>query len=236
MNTPLSDLITALDNIDRKYYQMQNVAFKNGILEFDSDEELKSYERRFMMEFAVQYSKIFVTDADEIYKGTQRDFEIPKKFMYYRVPDITIKETFERLSKKEYKKNSSSEVMSQYFTTIPDFLIHKSQNNSNEKFQKLIVEAKTNPNPSKVEIFKDIFHINIYAEKYNYQNSVILLINYTKEKWLADLRSYLANRYYLASVQNQHRIFVVFKENYEMEPTINSLVGLKTICQHRFSK
>lgn len=59
MNTILNDLITALNNIDQKYYEMQNVTFNNGILEFDSEEDLKYYERRFMIEFSVQYSKLF---------------------------------------------------------------------------------------------------------------------------------------------------------------------------------
>lgn len=236
MNNILSDLIKALNNIDRKYYEMQNVVFNNGILEFDSDEDLKNYERRLMIEFAVQYSKLFGEDTNQLYNGTQTDFEIPKKYMYYGNPDEKIKDTYEKLSNKEYKSKSNSEMMFNYFTTIPDFLIHKSQNNFDEEFQKLIVEAKTNPNPSKIEIFKDIFHINIYAEKYNYQNCVILLINYPEKKWLTDLRSYLANRYYLASIEKQNRIFVVFKESYEAASTINSLVELKTICQQRCIK
>jgi len=234
METILTDLITALNNIDKKYYEMQNVTFNNGILEFDSDEELKNYERRFMIEFAIQYSKLFEEDTNKLYNGTQTDFEIPKKYMYYGNPDEKIKDTYEKLNNKEYKSGSKSEIMFKYFTTIPDFLIHKNQNNFDEEFQKLIVEAKTNPSSSKIEIFKDIFHINIYAEKYNYQNCVILLINYPKSNWLNDLRSYLANRYYLASSQKQKRIFVVFKENYESEPTFNSLVELKTICQQLF--
>ncbi|WP_343662604.1 hypothetical protein [Chryseobacterium mucoviscidosis] len=233
MNTILNDLITALNNIDQKYYEMQNVTFNNGILEFDSEEDLKYYERRFMIEFSVQYSKLFERDTNQLYNGTQTDFEIPKKYMYYAEPDEKIKDTYEKLSYKEYKNGANSGIMFKYFTTIPDFLIHKSQNNFDNEFQKLIVEAKTNPNSSKIEILKDIFHINIYAEKYNYQNSVIILINYPKINWLKDLRSYLANRYYLASYEKQKRIFVVFKENFESEPTINSLVELKTICQQR---
>jgi hypothetical protein len=233
MNRIISDLISALNNIDRKYYEMKNVSFKNGILTFNSNEDLKNYERRFMIEFTVEYTKLFEQNKNKIYNGTQRDFEIPKKYMYYENPDLGIRDTFERLNRKESKDNSNSNIISEYFTTIPDFLIHKNEDNLEGEFQKLIVEAKTSPNPSKIEIFKDIFHINIYAEKYNYQNSVILLINYPKENWLADLRSYLANQYYLASIEKQNRVFVVFKENYETEPTINSLTELKTICQHR---
>ena len=231
MNTILHDLITALNNIDKKYYELQNVAFNNGILEFDSEENLKNYERRFMIEFTVQYSKLVELDTNEIYNGTQTDFEIPKKYMYSDNSDAKIRNTYERLHNKESKSDSNSEIMFKYFTTIPDFLIHKNQNNFDEEFQKLIIEAKTNPSPSKIEVFKDIFHINIYSEKYNYQNSVILLINYSKNSWLADLRRYLANRYYLASTEKQKKIFVIFKENYEAEPIINSLFELKRICQ-----
>lgn len=231
MDNILSDLITTVNNIDKKYYELQNVSFNNGTLKFNSEEDVKNYELRFMNQFSIQYSKLFEIDTNQIYNGTEIDFEIPKKYMYSENEDSNIKNTFERLHKKERKNNSESEIMFKYFTTIPDFLIHKSQNNIDEEFQKLIIEAKTNLNPSKIEIFKDIFHINIYAEKYNYQNSVILLINYPKKNWLADLRGYLANNYYLASVEKQKRIFVVFKENYEAEPTVNSLFELKTICQ-----
>lgn len=231
MNIIITDLIKALSRIDKKYYTIQDISYNNGTLNKDSN-ELKSYERRFMIQFSIQYSKILENHTNSVYIGTQADFEIPKKYIYSSESDERIRDTFEKLNKKESKSNLNSEIMFKYFTTIPDFLIHKSQENNDNEFQKLIIEAKTNPNPSKVEIFKDIFHINIYAEKYNYQNCVILLINYPKNKWLADFRSYLANQYYLSSIQKQENIFIVFKESFESETTAHSFIELKTICQH----
>lgn len=231
MNTILTDLIKAVSNIPKQYYETPDIYYKNGTLKKDS-EELKNYERRFMIQFSIQYSKILDNDTNHIYTGSQTDFEIPKKYMYSSESDERIRDTFEKLNKKESKSNLNSEIMFKYFTTVPDFLIHKGQENNENEFQKLIIEAKTNPQPSKVEIFKDIFHINIYAEKYSYQNCVILLIHYPKKKWLADFRSYLANQYYLASIQKQKNIFIVFKESFESEPTTHSLIELKTVCQH----
>lgn len=231
MNTILNDLIKAVRNIPKQFYETQDISYKNGTLKKGS-EELKCYERRFMIQFSIQYSKILENDTNSVYMGTQTDFEIPKKYIYSSESDEKIRDTFEKLNKKESKSNLNSEIMFKYFTTFPDFLIHKSQENNENEFQKLIIEAKTNPQPSKVEIFKDIFHINIYSEKYNYQNCVILLINYPKNKWLADFRSYLANQYYLASIQKQESIFIVFKESFEAETTTHSLIELKTICQH----
>jgi hypothetical protein len=217
-NTIIGHVVFALNNIDERFYEIPDVSFSNDrLIKADKNRKL---ERRFMSEFTIQYRKI-IEDNDFVYESTNDDFEVPKKFMWYENPDLKIRETWEKLHDK-----SLGEVdMHAYFEKQPDFLVHKGQDDKKPKNQKLIIEAKTNPNTSKneIEIFKDIFHIFIYSNKYNFQNSVLLLINIDFEKWKKKLNEYIELDYYSGKKTKYKKIYVVVKESFEDKTIVKSI-------------
>jgi hypothetical protein len=134
-------------------------------------DELKKLERRFMIEFSIQFSALFKEQGS--YQKLKYEFEIPKRFMFADDCNISIRNTFEKLNTRFGREVD----MLKYFTTEPDFLVHAGQSVMDEDGQKLIIEAKLNPNLNKSEIFKDIFHTFIYSNQYNFQCSIMLLIH-----------------------------------------------------------
>ncbi|WP_321344480.1 hypothetical protein [uncultured Draconibacterium sp.] len=210
-NKIIRDVKIALNNIHSDYFEMPVVSLNGENLIIDND-DLKNYERRFMIEFASQYGKLIDTDLDNIYNGTKKDFEIPKKYMWSEAPDLKVRETFQKLNEKD-----DSETMLNYITTYPDFLIHKHQTDKTPNNQKLIIEAKTGLSKSRIEFLKDIFHINIYADKYDFQNNVLLLIHLPKYKWTEYLEEYYKCRYFLCRKEKISNIYVIFKETYNSD-------------------
>jgi hypothetical protein len=233
-NKIISDIKTAINNIDEYYFEMPVVYLdvKNLIVD---EESTKTYERRLMIEFASQYGKIIDRDVNNIYKGTKKDFEVPKRYMWSDISDLKVRETFIKLNDLD-----DSETMFDYMTTIPDFFIHKHQSNKDKNNQKLIIEAKTGLSKSKIEFLKDIFHINIYADKYDFQNNVLLFIHIPKTKWLEYMKEYIQEKYFLCSKDKIGNIYIMFKENskskievVKFEETIMKLKdNIKSMASH----
>lgn len=222
MNQIITDVVKALNKVEHKYYSLPTAVFNDNYNSLETAEKCKPYERRFMMEFAAQY-RVIINNKPNFYVSTDQDFEIPKQFMFSDHSDDLIRETWQELNKKSNGKVD----MIKYFTTYPDFLIHKSQDDRTPNNQKLILEAKVNPSPDKYEIFKDIFHINIYSEKYLFQNNVILLVNLTKDKWISFYNEYKSNKYFSASSERLNYIYAIFKKSFDSSPSILPLSSLR---------
>ena len=129
-NTIITHVVSALNNVDKRFYQIQDVSFSdNRLVKADKYRKL---ERRFMNEFTIQYRKI-IEHNDWVYESTNDDFEVPKKFMWYENPDVEIRNTWEKLHDK-----SLGEVdMHDYWEQQPDFLVHKEQDDKKPKNQKI---------------------------------------------------------------------------------------------------
>lgn len=212
-NKIINNVIEALNQVDERFYGINDVAFRNGSL-IDSG-EIRKLERRFMAEFSIRYSSV-IGENKELYKSVDYDFEVPKKFMWYENPDLKIRDTWEKLNNR-----FQGEIdMHSYWTQEPDFLVHAGQKDKNPENQKLVIEAKVNPNTTKKEALKDIFHTCIYANKYNFQNNVLLLVNINEEKWHTWLSEYIRSNYYYGSNKNLCKIFVIFKENFNAKAKV----------------
>lgn len=214
----ISDVIKALNEVPRRFYSLTNHFFHNG--EIKGGEELKKLERRFMIEFSIQFAALSKDQAS--YQKLEYEFEIPKKFMFSDNPNISIRDTFSNLNTR-FSKDID---MLEYFTTEPDFLVHAGQSVVNKESQKLIIEAKLNPSLNKAEIFKDIFHTFIYSNQYNFQCSIMLLVHINEKRWLKTFQEYVDQKFYQGELESAKRIFVIFKASYEDRAIVYNLFDL----------
>lgn len=214
MNEVISHVLQALDAVDERFYGLDDIAFQNEAL-IDND-TIRNLERRFMIEFSSKYAAV-MQDNDIGYVGVRYDFEVPKKFMWHENPDLEIRKTFEHLNKRR------DVDMLKYFETQPDFLVHASQTDMRD--QRLIIEAKVNPHASKGEVHKDIFHTLIYANKYSYRNSVLLLVNTEILRWLQWLSDYRDKGLYLGSPEKLLDIYVISKQSMQAATEVDTLAN-----------
>jgi len=218
MSPVIKHVVAALNNIDADFYKIADVAYHNGIL-IDSG-NVRNLERRFMHAFSIEYEKIMKRE-DSLYKWANYDFEVPKKFMWSDSSDLSIRKTWEYIN----GKYGDSLDMLNYFETQPDFLVHADQNDTAFPNQILIIEAKTNPSTSKGEAFKDIFHTFIYANKYNFQHNVLMLVNIDLQKWHGWFKEYCSNNLYLGKRSRYESIYVIHKAHF------GTTVEVKTISE-----
>jgi len=218
----LRDVVEAINNVNQRFYNYQDIQFCND--ELINNEKIKHLELRFMNAFSTQFSK--VTDNEPSYNNLEEDFEVPKKFMWadngVDNSDIEIRRTWERLNSNFNKETD----MIKSFTTIPDFLVHGGAEDHSEENQKLIIEAKVNPRTAKGEIFKDLFHTFIYSNKYNFQCSILMLINMNKEKWINKFLEYISEGYYSGNSIKHEKIFVIFKPSFDEKEEVYSISTL----------
>lgn len=222
MQDSIIDIIEAINKVDRRFYSYQDIHFCDD--ELINNERVKHLELRFMNEFSTQFSK--VTTNNPSYQKLEHDFEIPKTFMWpaggVDNSEMSIRRTWEKLNSR-YSKETD---MIKSFTTIPDFVVHGGANDHSKKNQKLIIEAKVNPRTPKGEIFKDLFHTFIYSNKYNFQCSILMLINMQKHKWVKALKEYISEGYYSGSRINYENIFVIFKPSFDSKTDVSTISNL----------
>ncbi len=214
MNSTINDVVAALNLIDRRFYEFDDFYFLDNKLA--DGENVKHLELRFMMEFSNKFSQLY--NKSSSYEKLLYDFEIPKKFMWSEKADFQIRDTWKKLNERFRNAN-----MMDYFVAKPDFLVHAGQESMEPDNQKLIIEAKVNPKASKGEIFKDIFNIFIYSNKYNFQYSVLLVVNIRKKQWIKFLHEYFSENYYCGDKFNFKKIFVIFKSSFDDSPEIYSI-------------
>ena len=112
---------------------------------------------------------------------------------------------------------------------VPDFLIHKSnkrEETSRDK-QLLILEAKTTNKLTSKGFNWDMFKLNLYIEKLNYNVAVFLLVNNSYDK-INRLVNNFVSRYWhtekLSMVDNRnermHQLYFLIQENVESKPEI----------------
>lgn len=218
MNEVLKDLYTAINLIEEFYYVMPDVKVENDEISVN-DNEFKFYERRFAAQLKSEYDRLICGGITGTYKEVRTDLEVIKKYIYTNHPDHNIENSFSRLIDKDSYK------MFNTITTIPDFFIHKQQDNFDENFQKLIVEIKTTPKLNETDLFFDLFKLNIYVEKYNFQNGVLLIVNNELNKIKKIAKSYLNQNYYIAP-KNYDRIYLFVKEQFATSIIVIKLVDL----------
>ncbi|EKO3486377.1 topoisomerase DNA-binding C4 zinc finger domain-containing protein [Vibrio fluvialis] len=220
MEKIIADVLKALDGVGERFYRYRHIYFDNGNLV--DTKQVKKLERRFMIEFSSQFSRGFQSKG--LYEKLEYDFEVPKQFMWGENPNSSIRRTWETLN------SSRRDVdMIEYFTTEPDFLVHRGEDNMLPDNQKLIIEAKVNPRTSKGGVFKDIFHTFIYSNVYDFQCSVMLLVNFEKERWLEYFYEYYNSGYYCGRLENYSKVYVIFKPSFHSEAEVHSVADILKI-------
>lgn len=218
MNEILLDLISAVNSIPEFYYTMPTVSVLNDNLEIDNN-ELKNYERRFVAQLKSEYDKLINDGPTGNYQEVNTDFEVIKRYIYTNNPDKSIEATYKKLNNKNDNKTQ------QTITTIPDFFIHKQQDNREEEFQKLAVEAKTTSQLDEDDFFLDLFKLNVYVEKYNFQNGVYLIANNDSNTVRQLAVAYLQQKLYLAP-HNRDRIYLFIKPSFNSDIETVKLIDL----------
>lgn len=218
MNEILLDLKKAVNSIPEFYYTMPTVNVINDNLDIDND-EFKFYERRFVAQLKSEYDKLINDGSTGNYNEVHTDFEVIKRYIYTDYPDKSIEATYKKLNNKNNNKTFKT------ITTIPDFFIHKQQDNREEEFQKLAVEAKTTNQLDGEDFFLDLFKLNVYVEKYNFQNGVYLIANNNSNTVRQLAISYLKQRLYLAPNKSD-RIYLFIKPNFNSDVEIIKLIDL----------
>jgi hypothetical protein len=212
MNESILHVIQALNAIEQRFYGLDDFTYHNG--ELVDGNRIRNLERRFMIRFSMKFEAIR-DDLVNVYRDVKCDFEIPKRFIWGEDCDPSICSTFEHL-------NSYRDVdMNSYFETQPDFLVHESQGSWGD--QRLIIEAKANPNTSRGEALKDIFHIMIYANHYHFSNSILLLANIDLRRWLSWLCYYKTRGLYLGRPERLHDVYVISKMSAQSPAVVNTL-------------
>ncbi len=218
MNDILEDLKQAVNSITEFYYTMPTVSVINDTLSIDTD-EIKVYERRFVAQLKSEYDKLICNGSTGNYKEVNTDLEVIKKYIYYNTPDPLVSSTYKKLNNRDSKKAFETII------TIPDFFIHKHQDNFDEIHQKLVVEAKTTAQLDIDDFFLDLFKLNVYVEKYNFQNGVFLVTNNNVTRVMQLAKEYLKQKLYLAP-SRKDRIYLFIKPTFNSDIEIVKLVDV----------
>lgn len=116
----------------------------------------------------------------------------------------------------------------------PDFVIHTSHERMNENYngQYLIMEAKTTSDLKNKDFYWDLFKLNLYVEKLEYNTAVYLIVNTTVSEVKSKVERYHKNKYWYSPKLRRlnrrrngekHHIFFLIQENVEKAPQIYEL-------------
>lgn len=137
---------------------------------------LQKSERVFAYELYHQFKSLTKNKTE--YFNTRFDGEIGKQI--YQVAD-----------------NCGTDIITNQLDYSPDLVLHKSQTDSNEENQKLIVEIKAR-NISDEDLAKDIIKLNHYVSSLNFQYAIFITVNTNertiKEKIRRKFSAVTANR------------------------------------------
>lgn len=208
MNEVLDDLKIALANIEERYYLIKRTAFVGDAIVVSSDTSA-TYERNFISRLNVKFDS-YINSSGRTYNLTT-DIEVLKPFIYNN--ENTESEIFKTYS--NLKKNYTNEIATS-LTTIPDFVFHLNEKNLEEENQKLIIEAKTSEILDNFHFSIDLFKLNIYVDKFNFQNAVFLIVNNDIDLVKKRLKFYLLNKYYMSTV-NLEKIYFFIKKDFNSE-------------------
>lgn len=219
----LSDRIYKKDVRKNKYlilcYDIMRIIQKDhkAVVSKPEKDNLKViYERNYIITFSylmgrkAGYSKLL---SDKFVNG-----EIIKDFILY--PQNDDDKTRRRIypSRKYY---------------CPDFVIHTSHEKSNDNYvgQYLIMEAKTTSELKKKDFYWDLFKLNLYVEKLDYDTAVYLIVNTSVSEVRSMIEEYDDKKYWYTSKlhglnlrqEDKKHIYFLIQENVEKPPKMYEL-------------
>jgi hypothetical protein len=209
-NELLGSVKLSINTIDKCDYEVAKSELINNQLNVYKD-RFSTYENNFVTKFNEKYSIEVLKGTIEDYKGLVRQLQIPKIYIFSEQKDMQIERGYKNLIQycgEEYDGITDLEL-------IPDFFIHKNQADDKVENQKLIMEFKTERSLSERKFAWDFFKLNIYLEKYNFQNAIFVAINSSRDRINGYLIKYLTNKLYLS--RHSNRLHILVKETYEAE-------------------
>lgn len=209
-NDVINAIKLAINTIDKADYEVpksERIADELNVY----DDRFSTYENNFVTKFNEKYYAGILNGEIVDYKGLIRQLQIPKKYIYSDKKDVKIERGYNKILKvygNIYDGIKDLEL-------IPDFFIHKNQEDDSIENQKLIIEFKTEKSLSEKKFAWDFFKLNIYLEKYNFQNAFFVSINTQQSIIENHLIFYFEKKLYLSN--HTDRLHVLIKEDYESD-------------------
>lgn len=178
------------------------------------------YERNYMLTFA--------------YLMGQKSGEIKSTYEFLSqklVNGEVNKYIFLNPNDEAYESRNNLKPGREYF--CPDFLIHSSHDNSGEDYegQYMIMEAKTTSKLKQEDFDWDLFKLNLYVEKLNFDTAIFLIINtpHTEIATMVSNYNHWHSKKLDPTEQNVHNnvvphIFFLIQENVKGQPKIYELL------------
>ena len=116
---------------------------------------------------------------------------------------------------------------------VPDFLIHKSNKREDVSIDKqlLILEAKTTNTLTSKGFNWDMFKLNLYIEKLNYNVAVFLLVNNSYDKINRLVNNYVSRYWHTEKLsmvndrnERMHQLYFLNQENVNSKPEVYEFV------------
>lgn len=213
---PLNNLLLALSEIEEAHYRTPNVRVIGDVLNIYND-RFTTYENNFTSQLYTNYMLLARLGEITEPRPFLRQLQIPKHYAWSEDADIVVREALEKLR----GISDSQEDLIDQILTIPDFIIHKEQENKDLKNQLLIAEVKTEANLSLPKFAWDFFKLNLYLNKFNFQTACFIVTNNKTNIIRSYIDRYPQEDHYCAN--RPQDLFVVVKENYGSKPIVNSL-------------
>ena len=203
-------IVEVIKKIDKRDYEVPSVKF---ITEEKNDEgyNFSTYENNFVTKFNEFYAQQELNGQIPNRRELQRQLQITKRYIYSDYKDPIVERFYNKLQKR-YGQDVNGKIE---FETIPDFFIHKDQNDRNPENQKLIMEFKTEFHLPENRFMWDFFKLNLYLEKYNYQTACFVCINNSANRIEDLLTQYLEENHYQTS--QKQKLYIIIQESYEAE-------------------
>ena len=220
----LSDRIFKKDVRNNKYlilcYDIMRVIQKyhDAVICKEEEGELKDiYERNYIITFAYLMGR--KAGKSRLLSGKFVNGELKKEFILYPQHD-------------DYKTKAKIYPERNYY--CPDFAIHTSHKKTNENYkgQYLIMEAKTTSELKNKDFYWDLFKLNLYIDKLDYDTAVYLIVNTTISEIKSKVERYKKNKYWYSTKLcgfnrsengKEHHLFFLIQESVEKPPEIYEL-------------
>lgn len=203
----IEKIIKAISLIDRRDYEIYQTKLisKENIYGWN----YKTYENNFVTKFNEKFALIEYIDNSHDPRDLQKHLQITKAYIYSEYNDHKVESAYNRLRSKygDTVKDGSIE-----FETIPDFFIHKGQEDKDPDNQELIIEFKTELNIPEYRFMWDFFKLNLYIEKYQFKIACFICINNSISYVEDFIFQYIEDKHYLATDKN--KLYILVQENY----------------------
>jgi hypothetical protein len=212
----IRNLLQALNEVEEAHYRMPNVRVIEDVINI-YDDRFTTYENNFTSQLHMHYAMLARLGEIREPRPFLRQLQIPKHYAWSKDADEHVREALEKLR----GIHDSEEDMIDQLLTIPDFIIHKEQENMDMENQLLIAEVKTEANLPYAKFAWDLFKLNLYLNKFNFQTACFIVTGNQAKKIRSFVFRYLKEEHYLTDRTKD--LFIIIKENHSNRPVTYSL-------------